>query len=211
MKTPFVLGVCGGSGSGKSTLAFGLADTYPDETLVFHVDDYFRPEADVPKLHGMPNWDCPEALYTDKMVNDLRALKQGMPAIINTKSPRLNPGFLKTGKRIPVEFQPRPLIIVEGFMALHLAELRNLFDCSIFLDAPFELHASRRIHGKLHKFPPEYDEFVLRPMHEKYVLPSKKFADVVIQVDQKTAADVLAEAQKLLQRKGWSYNGTYPA
>src|SRR5487761_1558705 len=178
----FVLGIAGGSGAGKSTVAFGLVDKWPEDTLIFHLDDYFKPEKDVPKVDGLANWDSPEALYVDKMVQDLALLKSGQPAVINTKSPRLNPDFLKTGKRIPIEFQPKSLIVVEGFLSLHFKALRKLMDLTVYLEAPYELHTSRRVHGKLHNFPPEYDELILRPMHEQYVLPSKQFADQMIEV-----------------------------
>src|SRR5690349_16618679 len=137
--TPYVVGLAGGSGSGKSTLAFGVADALPGDVLVFHLDDYFRPEEEVPVKEGMVYWDDPRALYAGKMVTDLARLKAGERAIINTKSPRLNPDFIKTGKRLPVEFEPKRLIIAEGFLTLHYSGLRRLLDLSIYLDSPFDL------------------------------------------------------------------------
>ena len=194
----FVIGIAGGSGSGKSTLAFNLLDTWPDKSLVFHIDDYFKPESDVPKVQGITNWDSPEALYVEKMVHDLGLLKHGQSAVINTKSPRLNPTFLQTGKRIPIEFQPKPLIIVEGFLSLHLEAIRKLLDLKIYLEAPFELHISRRIHGKLHNFPAEYDEVVLKPMHEQFVLPSKRYADEIIEISKLSENEVLKKVIGLI-------------
>jgi uridine kinase len=196
--TNFVLGIAGGSGAGKSTLAFGLEDKWPKDTLVFHLDDYFKPEDDVPKVRNLTNWDSPEALYSEKMARDLQLLKTGVSAVINTKSPRLNPDFLQTGKRIPVEFKPKPLIVVEGFLSFHFEALRRLMDLSVYLDAPYELHSSRRIHGKLHKFPPEYDEYILRPMHEQYVAPSKQYADVVMDVAVLTKNQALQKMVELV-------------
>lgn len=55
---PYVLGLCGGSGAGKSTLAFGLEDSYPGKVTVLHLDDYFRPKAEVPVLHGICACGC---------------------------------------------------------------------------------------------------------------------------------------------------------
>ena len=194
----FVLGIAGGSGAGKSTVAFGLADKWPEKTLIFHLDDYSKPESDVPKVDGLSNWDSPDALNSEKMISDLAKLKNNQPAVINTKSPRLNPDFLKTGKRIPIEFQPKPLIIVEGFLSFHYDALRNLMDLKIYLDAPYELHSRRRVHGKLHNFPAEYDELILKPMHEQFVLPSKQFADKVIQVENLTENEAISKVANLI-------------
>ncbi len=196
----FVVGLCGGSGAGKSTLAFSLEDSYPGKVTVFHLDDYFRPSDEVPKLHGLTNWDDPRALYSDKMIKDLSALKNGRTTIINTKSPRLNPDFLKTGKRIPVEFRPNTLIVVEGFLTFYFKELRDLIDFSVYLEAPYELHTSRRVHGKLHNFPSQYNDLVLKPMHEKYVYPYKKFADMVLGINGLSKEKVLEEVKAALSK-----------
>jgi uridine kinase len=198
-RTSYVLAVCGGSGSGKSTLAFGLQDRFPGQVLILHIDDYFRPESEVPVLQGMASWDDPQAVYSDKMINDLAQLKAGETVTVKTKSPRLNPDFLKTGARIPVEFEPRPLIVVEGFLALHFQGLRKLYDYAIYLDVPFEVHTSRRVHGKLHNFSTEYDEKVLKPMHEQYVTPSRQYADLTLQVGAMNQQQVLEKVISMLQ------------
>ncbi len=199
--TPYIIGICGGSGSGKSTLSFALEDYSPDKVTIFHVDDYFKPEDEVPLLKGMRNWDDPRAIDSEKMVRDLTSLKSGKTVTINTKSPRLNPGFLKTGKRIPIDFKPKPLIIVEGFLALYFEELRKLFDATIYLEAHFELHTSRRIHGKLHNFPENYNELVLKPMHERYVYPFKKNSDLIINVESLTPVEVAVAVRKFIEPK----------
>lgn len=197
----FVLGLSGGSGTGKSTLAFGLADKYPSQVTVFHLDDYFRPKEDVPRLHGFINYDDPKALYSQKIITDLTALVRGKPIIVNTKSPRLNPDFLKTRQRIPVELRGNKLIVVEGFLSLHFIGLRTLFDYSIYLDAPFDVHINRRAGEKINNYPQEYFELVLKPMHEKYVYPYKKYANRIIYIDSNTKEDVLSEVNTILQRQ----------
>ena len=196
--TPFIIGVAGGSGSGKSTLAFSLQDKFQDNVLIFHIDDYFKPEKEVPTKSGLVNWDDPGALYSQKMAQDLALLKSGKPVTIHTKSPRFNPNFLKTGERIPVEFTPKPLIVVEGFLALHYPEIRTLCDISIYLDAPFELRSKRRVHGKLHNFSAAYDELILQPMHEQYVEPSKQHADIVLDIAELTQNEVLSKVIDML-------------
>ncbi|HWB38841.1 MAG TPA: hypothetical protein VG604_01215 [Candidatus Saccharimonadales bacterium] len=196
----FVVGVAGGSGSGKSTLAFGLCESLPSKVMIFHMDDYFRPADEIPKRAGMPNWDDPRSLYYSKMAKDLADLKAGKSVTINTKSPDLNPDFLRTGQRIPVKFNPQPVIIVEGFLALYYPKIRKLLDLSVYLDAPFQTHVERRIHSSLRlgNFPPDYRRLVLRPMHDRYVAPSKVQADVVVNVAKLNQKQVLDKVTPLI-------------
>jgi uridine kinase len=195
---PFIIGIAGGSGSGKSTLAEGLKAAFPGTVLTFHLDDYFRPADEVPVRAGMKNWDDPRALYYGKMAKDLALLKAGERVVINTKSPDLNPDFLRTGQRIPVEFAPKPLIVVEGFLTLHFPKIRKLLDFSIYLDAPFNVHISRRVHGKLHSFPEDYDRLVLQPMNDRYVSPSRVHADITLNAGSLTQKQVLKKTTDLL-------------
>lgn len=196
----FVLGLAGGSGVGKSTLAFGLQDEFgEDNVLIFHIDDYFKPKELVPIVDGVSNFDHPDALYVDKIAKDLKMLIAGRPVTIMTKSPRHNPDFLKTKQRIPVEFPSKPLIVVEGFLTLRLKPIRELLDSSIYLDAPFDRHIVRRVHGKIHNFPMDYTEKILRPMHQKYVEPSKQYADEIIDVSELTAEQVLDRVSEMIK------------
>ena len=200
---PFVVGIAGGSGSGKSSLASALRQTFPDTVLLFHLDDYFRPASEVPIRAGMQNWDDPRSLYYSKMAKDLADLKAGKSVIINTKSPDLNPDFLRTGQRIPVEFVPKPIIVVDGFLALHFPKIRNLLDLSIYLDAPFQTHVERRINSDSHLgyFPPDYRRLVLRPMHDRYVAPSKVQADLVLNVAKLNQKQTLNKVAPLIASK----------
>ena len=102
------IGIAGGTGAGKSTLCTALVDKYPEKIGLVQLDDYFKSSAQVPKLEEHTNWDHPDALYLDKLANDLTELSQGKSVVINTKNERFNPDYKKTDKRIPVEFQPKP-------------------------------------------------------------------------------------------------------
>lgn len=198
---PFVIGIAGGSGSGKSTLAFGLQKTFTNAVLIFHIADYFKPETDVPRRAGMANWGHPLAFYYTKMVHDLADLKAGKTVTINTKSSTLNPNFVKNGQRIPIIFEPKQIIIVEGLLALHYPKICKLLDMSIFLDAPFYVQAKRRLHDNLHGFPSQYDAAVLRPMHDRYVTPSRIHAEVVLNVVQLNQPQVLQKVSALIAQK----------
>src|SRR6266404_3557580 len=115
---PTFIGIAGGTGAGKSTLCAALMDKYPDKIGLMQLDDYFKPSAQAPKFEEHINWDHPDALYLNKLVEDLIELSQGKPIVINTKNERLNPDYKKTEKRIPIKFQPKPIMLVEGYLVL---------------------------------------------------------------------------------------------
>jgi uridine kinase len=196
MRVKFV-GVAGGSGSGKSTLCETLREKYPDLVGLVQLDDYYKPADSVPKLQGMTNWECPESLFINRLVKDLSELKRGNPVVINTKNDRLNPEFKSTGKRIPVIFQPRPIVLVEGFLVLAISSIRGHFVKSIWLHTSLNVRLSRRLHQSQSN---EYKKKVLVPMHEKYSEPSKKYASHILDTSALTTTQVLEEVEKLLSR-----------
>jgi len=197
---PFVVGIAGGSGSGKTSVALALQAALPGLVTIFHMDDYFRPAAEVPLRASRHNWDDPRALYYSQMAKDLAHLKAGESVIINTKSPLLNPDFPRSGQRIPISFQPKPLLIVEGAFALYYPKIRQLLDLSIYLDAPFHTHVSRREHSQPQtaEHPDDYRRLVLRPMHDRFVGPSKVHAEVRLDAAQLNQKQVVRHIMTLL-------------
>lgn len=197
---PYILGIAGGSGAGKSSLAYALRDAFPGNVTIFHLDDYFRPADEVPVRAGLKNWDDPKALYYSQMARDLAALKTGQAVTINTKAPDLNPEFVRSGQRIPMVFEPKSLIIVEGFLTLHFPKIRKLLDYSVYLDAPFALASARRVHSKVHpnEFPDDYNRHVLKPMQERYVNPTKVSADLVLNVEKLDKREVLKRVRTIV-------------
>ncbi|MDO8529989.1 MAG: hypothetical protein Q7S10_01070 [bacterium] len=189
-----LVGVAGGSGSGKSTLCESLREKYPETIGLVQLDDYYKPDDQIPKLNGMENLECPEALFIERFVNDLSELEKNVPVVINTKNSRLNPSFSKTQKRIPAVFHPRPIILVEGFLVLAIESIRKKFFASLWLDVPHGIRLQRRIHLQSD----EYKQTILVPMHEKYAEPSKQYASRAIDASVTTATRVLCEAEAFL-------------
>src|SRR3989344_3160753 len=187
---PIFIGIAGGTGAGKSTLCSALMDKYPNKIGLVQLDDYFKPSAQVPKSDGHTNWDHPDALYLDKLANDLVKLSEGKPVIINTKNERLNPDYKKTDKRIPVEFRPKPIMLVEGYLVLFDERVRKFLATSLWLDVDHKTRWARRVHFKY----PEYEEKVLRPMYKQFVKPSKQYAAHVIDVSDLASEQVLKKA-----------------
>jgi len=191
----YLIGIAGGSGSGKSTLAYALQDMFPDLIEVVHFDDYHSVEQ-VPIHHGMKNWDHPDAIDFVKLLQDLQSLKGGQSVEVMTKSEKYNPDYKKHG-RIPHTINAKEVIIVEGYMALTDERIRELYDYSIFLDLP----ADKRMERRTKFINQEYVEKILLPMHKQYVEPTKKFADMLIDISNKDAKEVLDIALDKLKKQ----------
>ncbi len=187
--TEHIIAVVGGSGSGKSTLSYGIQDKYPDLVEVLHFDDYQKEEHEIEVTEGMRNWDHPSAIDFDKLINDLKALKEGNDVEIMTKSRYYNPEYEKRG-RIPHTIHSKKIVFIEGYLVLHDKGVRELLDYVIFLDLDADTRMKRR-NKFIYK---EYTEKILIPMHNKYVQPTKKYADFIIDVGKIG----IEEAQKLI-------------
>jgi uridine kinase len=193
---PIFIGIAGGTGAGKSTLCAALVDRYPDEIGLIQLDDYFKPSAEIPRFEGHANWDHPDALFFDKLAGDLAKLSQGKAVIINTKNERLNPHYKKTDKRIPVEFHPKPIMLVEGYLMLFDERVRKFLTTAIWLNVDHETRWARRVHFKS----PEYEEKVLRPMHEQFVEPTKQYAAHIIDVSDLSKEQVREKAADIIKK-----------
>lgn len=194
-----ILGVAGGSGSGKSTLAVALCKKYPHIFALLHLDDYYKKKEEVPLHRGFTNWEHPEALRFEDVVRDITALKEGKPITFLTKGELYNPNFdVNLRNKIEHTLEPKPILILEGFLALSQERIRDLLDYKIFLDIPIEESIRRRSGNK---FMPDEDYFtnVVVPMHEKYVAPTRKYADLVLDVSTLSAEEVLAVVEEKLK------------
>lgn len=181
MKTT-VIGIAGGSASGKTTVVEKLAEYFGEEIQVLGHDNYYRAHDDMPfEERGKLNYDCPEAFETDYMVRHMEALKAGQGIDHPTYDFTMH-----NRSAVTVHMEPRPVIIVEGILVLESEELRRLMDLKVFVDTDAEERLTRRIlrdtqergrsvESVLH----QYIETV-KPMHERYIEPSKRYADIII-------------------------------
>lgn len=191
MKNVTLIGITGGSGAGKSTLCRALKEKYPDIIQVIQLDDYFKPQNDVPFYNGYTNWECPEALFLEKLNTDLLDLKNGREVLIDTKNQEFNPDFEKTQKRVAVLFKPRPIILVEGYLLLWEKNIRENLSLSFYLNVSNKTRISRRVHIQS----TDYINKVLIPMHKKYVEPTKKFATRILKIDSLNSDQVLEKIE----------------
>lgn len=207
MINPRLIIIAGGSGSGKSTASFGLLDRHPNHTVVINFDDYHKPSEEVPILHNLTNWDDPAAINFDALNKDLSALLSGKSFTIETKNERDNPDYASVSKtpgdvdtsnrgigRMKVTREPKEVIILEGYLALFDPRVNNLASTKIFLDLNHEERMLRRT-----KFLNSiYEEKILKPMHAKYVEPTKEHADYVLDVSNMSKEEVINSVESII-------------
>ena len=180
-RRPMVVGIAGCSGSGKTTLARELAREH--EATLFPLDLYYRDLSQFPlDERHMQNFDHPDSLESELFVEHIRELGEGRailrPVYDFSRHTRV------IGKFETVE--PTPFLIVEGILALHFAELWPMYDFSIYVDAPNEICLNRRIYrdmrerGRTEESVREQFEAAVKPMAEKYVLPSQTRASITV-------------------------------
>ena len=179
---PIVIGIGGCSGSGKTTLAAELA-TQLDATL-FPLDLYYRDLSHFPldSRHKL-NFDHPDSLESELIIEHVRALADGQP--IN------RPVYdFATHSRVPNKFDaitPASVVIVEGILALHYAELLPLYTFSIYVNAPHDVCLTRRIHrditerGRTEQSVRDQFAATARPMADQFVVPSAPRANLTVE------------------------------
>ena len=181
-KNILVIGIAGGSGSGKSTLVKNLIGEFPDMVTVLSHDNYYRRHDELTyEQRTHLNYDEPGSLETDLMARHLEILRHGgcieCPVYDFTIHNRLD-------ATIPVV--PEKVIIVEGILIFENRQLRDLMDIRVFVDADADVRLCRRIlrdvkqRGRTLESVLEQYQQTVKPMHEQYVEPSKKFADIIV-------------------------------
>ena len=177
-----VIGIAGGTGSGKTTLMKNIIGAYGDRVTVLSHDNYYRRRDELTyEQRCLINYDEPDALETDLMAVHLDELRHGRaidcPVYDFTQHNRSND---------TVRIEPKPVIIVEGILIFENQPLRDLMDIKIFVDTDADVRLCRRIKRDVNKRGRTLESVLqqyqttVKPMHEKYVEPSKKHADIVV-------------------------------
>ncbi|HJU85913.1 MAG TPA: uridine kinase [Gemmatimonadota bacterium] len=181
--TRLVLGIAGGTGSGKTTVAHNIVKRLAlDSITVTTMDSYYRDLADLPPTRrDEVNFDHPDSIEHELFVEHLAELKAGRPI----EQPVYDfTRHERTGDTVRIE--PRDVIIAEGILLFHVPEIRAVLDIRIFVDTPADIRLLRRItrdireRGRTLESVAEQYVRTVRPMHEEFVEPSKRYADVII-------------------------------
>lgn len=178
-----IIGISGGTGSGKTTVANRILETVSANEVVFiQQDSYYRNLKDLPlDYRQLANFDHPDALDNDLLVNHIRKLKAGEPVELPIYD-------FKTHMRLndTLRIEPQPIVIVEGILIFSDARLLEQLDVRVFVDTPDDIRFIRRLRRDIAERARTVESVIeqylatVRPMHMQFVEPSKRYADVII-------------------------------
>jgi uridine kinase len=188
-----IIGICGGTGSGKTTIAKAIVDAVGRTNVVLvEQDSYYRNLSDMPlDERHQANFDHPDSIDSDMLVNHLIRLKQGL----SIDMPLYD--FVTHTRSEEIEvIEPKPVVIVEGILIFAESRVLDLLDVRVFVDTPDDVRLMRRLRrditerGRTFERTLEQYERTIRPMHFEFVEPSKRHADIIIPEGSNTGVTV---------------------
>lgn len=180
---PVVIGIAGGSGSGKTTLAKLIIERVgPDQIVYLPHDAYYKDLSNLPaNQRDAINFDHPDSLDTRLLIQHIETLKEYQPIELPIYDFKTHNRTIDT-----IMLEARPVIMVEGILIFAEPDLRNLLDVKIFVDTDPDLRFIRRLERDIEERGRSTESVVnqylstVRPMHLKFVEPSKRYADMII-------------------------------
>ena len=188
-----IIGICGGTGSGKTTIARSIVDAVGRSNVVLvEQDSYYRNLSDMPlDERHQANFDHPDSIDSDMLVNHLMRLRQGL----SVEMPLYD--FVTHTRSEDIEvIDPKPVVIVEGILIFAEPRVLDLLDVRVFVDTPDDVRLMRRLRrditerGRTFERTLEQYERTIRPMHFEFVEPSKRHADIIIPEGSNTGVTV---------------------
>lgn len=180
---PILIGICGGTGSGKSTVAKAIFESLPEKNIsIMAQDAYYKNQSHLAMEERVKtNYDHPLAFDTDLMHEHLSTLLSGQA--IDKPNYNFN---IHTREDFTTRVEARDIIILEGIMIFEEKRLRDLMDIKIFVDTDADVRIIRRIVRDIQERGRTLDNVIeqylttVKPAHEQFIEPMKKFADLII-------------------------------
>ena len=181
MSDVITIGIAGGTGSGKTTITRRILDEFGGDVSVLYHDNYYKRHDDIPFAERKKlNYDHPNAFDTPLLVQHLDALRAGQPVACPTYDYTVHNRAAETVTVVPAK------VVVEGILIFAEPELRERLDIKIFVDTDADVRILRRIVRDVRDRGRDLESIVtqylttVKPMHERYVEPSKKYANIVV-------------------------------
>ncbi len=182
MSKIMVIGIAGGTGSGKTTITRRLIERFGGDVSVIHHDNYYKAHHDMPyEERALLNYDHPDSFDTDMLIEHLKLLKEGKSIQCPVYDYSIHDRTDQT-----VTIRPTRVIIVEGILIYENRELCDQMDIKIFVDADADVRILRRIVRDVRDRGRSLESVInqylstVKPMHEAFVEPSKRRADVIV-------------------------------
>ena len=187
------IGICGGTGSGKTTIARSIVKAVEARNVVLvEQDSYYRNLADMPlDERHQANFDHPDSIDSDMLVNHLLRLKQGR----KVEMPLYDFKTHTRSDRIEI-IEPKPVVIVEGILIFAETRVLDLLDVRVFVDTPDDIRFIRRLQRDIAERGRTVESVIgqyyrtVRPMHHEFVEPSKRHADIIIPEGAQTGVTI---------------------
>lgn len=200
-----IIGIAGGTGSGKSTFTNRLRDRFGDNITVIYHDNYYKRHDDIPfEERKKLNYDHPDALETDLLIEHIKRLRNGESIECSVYDYTVHNRSDKT-----VRIDPRKIILIEGILLLADPRLRSLLDIKIYVEADADERILRRILRDVKERGRDIDNIVeqylttVKPMHYLYVEPTRATADIVINSGMNDVAfDIVQSKIRLMLEEG---------
>lgn len=184
MENVLIIGIAGGTGSGKTTLARNIVNHFADRISVLRHDDYYKSQDSIPMEDRIKtNYDHPHAFDTDLLIYHIDELRAGR----NIYSPTYD-YTIHTRSGEVREVKANKVVLLEGILILENAALRDRLDMKIFVDTDADVRILRRILRDVKERGRSLDSVIgqylstVKPMHEAFVEPSKRYADIIVPV-----------------------------
>jgi uridine kinase len=186
-----IVGICGGSASGKTTLAKKISKYFPDSVNVLSLDNYYRDLKGIVEELSKVNYDHPESLDVALFIEHVIALKKGKKVEIPQYDFSTHSRSDET-----IKLPGKSVTIIEGLFLYNIGIPVELFDLKVFMETPSDIRFIRRLLRDREERGRDVESIVnqylatVRPMHDIYVAPNKKLADIVIYGDNYTTKDL---------------------